>query len=247
MLIGGDDVQRDVQAVEVVLKVDKTRLLGTAHGVGLVLRGLGAVLIGHGIDAEIAVYQLLEERHELVRFVGEIGHRDLGQHLLDQFTLGGIVVDKDHAVQTDIQFGGQLSQVGRLVVPVDAQGAEVLALEHHRRVFVPCLLHVGFIVLAAHRQDHACRRELRQGFLPHVVGLAGIVPAQRDAIDAVLAQDPTPQGIVQIQDKALLALERHLVLDALPPGLEITRQPRIEQRLGHEVVLPVHERLGVIA
>ena len=186
MVISGNDINRDVKAIEIALQVGKSCLLGTPQSIGPVLLRLGSILIGHGINAEVFLGQHLKERHEQIGLCREIRHLDLREHLLDEFTLDGIVVDKYHAIQSDVKFIGNGTDVGGLVLPVNAHRAEVLLLEHHVRVVLPGVEHVILIVLAAHGQDHSIAGELQQGALPIGIGFARIIATKPDAVDAVL-------------------------------------------------------------
>ena len=82
------------------------------------------------------------------------------QGLTNEFTFGRIIIQEDHGIEPYVEFLGNLADTGCLVIPVDAQGAEVFTLEYHVRIVLPCLIHIGLIVLAAHGQDDAIALQL---------------------------------------------------------------------------------------
>ena len=82
--------------------------------------------------------------------------------------------------------------------------------------------------------------------MPIGISLAWILTAQKYAVGAILAEYPTPQRVVQVQDETLLALQVHFLLNAFPPCLEIVRQLGIEQRLGHQIIFPIHQVITAI-
>ena len=229
--IGGNDINLHRQTTQITIYVGKTRLLGLAHRVGPILLRLVAVLRCDGIDAEITLNQFLEERHELMGLFGEIGHSHLWQHLLNQFTLRGTVINEDHAVQANVEFIGDVADIGHLIRPIDAHSAEMLPLEFHEWIAIPGLLHVRLIILTANRQNHPIVGQLQQGTLPLGEGITRIVATQFDAINAILTEHPTPQGIIKVEHKAFLAFQLKTTLHLLPPSLEIACQFWIEQGL----------------
>ena len=107
----------------------------------------------------------------------------------------------------------------------------MLSLEFHERIAIPSLLHIGLVVLAANGQNHTVVGQLDQGPLPVRKSLTGIVAAQLDAVNAILTEDPTPQGVIEVEHEAFLALQSQSSLHLLPPILEIVCQFGIDQGL----------------
>ena len=100
-----------------------------ALGVGLILRGAGAVVVGEAKGFEVAGGR--ESGDEGGGFVGELGDVDGGEFLADDGALGGVVVDEDESVEADVELLRDAAQVGGLVGPVGDEAGDVLALENH--------------------------------------------------------------------------------------------------------------------
>ncbi len=83
----------------------------------------------------------------------EIDHADLGQLGLDALALHGIVVDEGQRIDPDVELAGDLAQALRLVVPVDADGAEVFGAQEHAGMLFDGLQRVGRVVFAGDCQN----------------------------------------------------------------------------------------------
>src|SRR5207249_3449630 len=116
-----------------------------------------------------------------------------------------VVVKKDQAVQTDIELGGDLPQVGCLGLPVDAVSRHMRALEDHRRVTLEHGQSIIDVVLAAHGEKDATSPESLQLALKCDEGVPGRVSTELDAVNSIFADHPTPQCVVQVEDDALAA------------------------------------------
>src|SRR5258708_27708246 len=95
----------------------------------------------------------------------------------------------------------------------------MLALEHHPAVSVEDLPHIGFVVLAGNRDEDALVSPAQQQFLEIAIGRARKLIADLSPVDAVLADDAAPQGIVGVNHHAFFSSTARSHDDAakLPP------------------------------
>ncbi len=100
---------------------------------------------------------------------------------------------------------------------------------------------VGLVVLRRDRQHHAALSQGQGHALDAEESLTGAVAlAQDDALDAVIADDPAPERIVQVEDQAASALAAHGGGEARGVlGVDRQAGPG-EGQLGH---VPLHRRM----
>ena len=144
-------------------------------------------------------------------------------------------------LKTDVELPRNLRQGFGLRPPMDLQAGKVLACEHHVRVLCEHLVHVGDVILAGDREEHAAAGEAQQLLLECAIRAAGIFAAQSDAVRAVFAQDPPPQRVVEIDDHALLgqasngATVPHVLRREVSPLVGRDRRTSVE---AHPLVVP---------
>ncbi len=151
-----------------------------------------AVLIGHYRTIESP--DMLEEVAYLVRRRGQRHGQNLRGAALGLGAFLRIVVDKDKAVEPQVQLFRQRYQILRLGFPIDAPGGEMPEPERHFGIALKRFDHVGLVVLAGHREEHAClalsQHELLQLASPRI---------ECDAGGSVFAADAAPQRVVAVQ------------------------------------------------
>ena len=79
-----------------------------------------------------------------------------------------------------------------------------MSAQHHVRMLVDDEKRIGLVVLAVDGEQDAAVIELEQLPLEIAIAIAGIRMTQRNAANAILADDATPQRIVEIEHDALL-------------------------------------------
>ncbi len=99
----------------------------------------------------------------------------------------------------------------------------------------------GVIVLRGHRENDPALAQGQCSLLHAQVGFAGwIAVAQHDASQAVIADDASPQGVVQVEDEALARLAAHRTDKAACPvaieGHQVMREEKFPERPLHGIV-----------
>ena len=125
-----------------------------ALGIGRIVRGAGAVLVGDRDALEIATSGQ-DAGHQRGIVVGDLRHRDFRQFAAYQVALERVIVEEHQAVDADVQLAGDPAQVGRLVVPVGDEAGDVGAAQQHLGMLVERQPRIGLVVLRADREDHA--------------------------------------------------------------------------------------------
>ena len=194
-----------VEASQIVVVLRKALLLGIALGVCLILVYLVDIVVGEFVDAEVVSYKALEKVHQFIRLGREIRHSHHRQRLFHQFTLGGIVINKHHTVESNVQFFSQFPDILVFTLPVDAMCADMLTLDRHKRIGIPQFLHISLIVFAAQGKYHAAFAQFHQALLPIQKGIARIVATDFDAFCSVFAKNAAPKGVVEVENKAFFA------------------------------------------
>ncbi len=172
-----------------------------ARAVAVILRGALAVFVGDGERFEIAgVGDGGDEPNGVFAHFRHRNHRQLPAH---QVAFEGVVVDEHKGIEADVQLGGDAAEIGGLVVPIDGEGGDVAALQHHFRVPVEGFQPVRLIVFGAQCQDHAAACQFPAVVLEGEVCLAaGAALADDDALQPVVANDATPERIVEVENQA---------------------------------------------
>ena len=172
----------------------------------------------------------------------DLENRDLGQKFSDEVAFERVVVDEDERIQTDIEFHRKLHQVRGLIFPVDAPSDEMRALQTARGMGVEHLEHVGLVVFAAERDEHAALQEVQHGGVKGGEHLAGIFRRiELDPLHPVFADDTAPQGVVAIEDQALLGSSLESAPDARElPGVSVKK--RTPERRAPEIPAAVVDR-----
>jgi len=75
----------------------------------------------------------------------------------------------------------------------------MLRFQNLVRMFIQHLINIGGVVLAAQRQDEPALLKIEQSALEGHVGVARILVAKRDAVEAVLTDDAAPQRVVGVE------------------------------------------------
>ena len=124
--------------------------------------------------------------------------RHLREHGANSKTFCGRIIEERQAVDADVQLGRNLLQIGRFVLPVDADGCEMLWPKQHvwmRRDDIPRIV---MIVLAADGQNNAAMEEI-QGCL---LDLSMRCPrAHAETFGAILTHNARPQRVVEIANQ----------------------------------------------
>ena len=116
-------------------------------GICLVLLCLLFILIGNRINLEVILYQLFEEYWQFVWLSGKVRHAHHWQYLPDEFALSRVIIYKDKGVKTNVQFPSKFLNVRRLISPIDSIRGEMLFLQYHERILLPCVKHILFVIL----------------------------------------------------------------------------------------------------
>ena len=85
--------------------------------------------------------------------------------------------------------------------------------------------HVGFVILRAKRNQDSALEQVQHGGVKIRIHLARILHAvELDPVDTVFADDPSPQGVIAVEDQALLgtSFERASNAGKLP-GISIEK------------------------
>ena len=173
-----------------------------------------------------------------------LDHLDLGQLVTNRRAFVVAVVDEDERVQAELELMRQRDQVVRLGQPIHPAGGEMLVAQQLVRMLTQHLIDIGGVVLAAHRQDQAALLEIQDAALEFEVGVAGIVRADGDAVDAVFADDAAPQGVVRVQHQHLGLGRGQQLADHRDAPRKLHRCDRRKREPGREPVAAVKEILA---
>ena len=238
---GDLDLDLDLEASQVLVKVREGTAARCTRGIVLVLLRLLAVFVRKSIEPKVVAVDLLKEDAQSMGSFRKLGHDHVRQKRFDEFSLSRVVVDEHHAVEPDVQFVGQLLDVARLVVPIDPVRGDVFHRQDHVGMFLEGFKNVLFIVLAADRENHALARRFEQVRLEIAEDVARVVVPQRDPLDAFLAKHATPERVVEIKHEAFFANRFDRTATPLEPVGELAREGGVDGHLRHVEVLPVDD------
>jgi len=108
-------------------------------------------------------------------------------------------------------------------------------------MLVEHLVDIGRVVLAGDSEQHAALVEGAERLLECLVGIAGINRVQSDAVDSVLADDPTPERIIEIEYDALFRTPLQDVDNLGVLAGERQKHPLVDRHLGevaHPLIVP---------
>ena len=146
----------------------------------------------------------LEYLSETANIGAHIRRRHFGQLARNQSPLCRIVVDKHDAIKANIELCGDLADVFRFRIPVCFECAEILELQDAvgmREAFL-CIFDV---VLRTHSQDDAAPLQVLYILLKIQESLADwMVATQNQVLHAIVANDPAPKCVVQVEDETFL-------------------------------------------
>ena len=197
----GGDLGGHLERVEVLAVVGEGGRGDGALGVLLVGGGSGQIFRGEGYGFEVTG---AVEDVGVVGWVGaKVGYGNTGDLGCDEGALGGVVVDEDEGVGAEVQLAGDGEDVVGFGLPVGFEGREVFELEDG--VGVGEALSGGcLIVLGADGQQDAPVAQGEAVLLEGGEGLGeGGLAAKDDVVEAVVADDSAPEGVVEVEDQDL--------------------------------------------
>ena len=214
-------LQRPEEAIEVVGR----GFGGLSVRVGPIVVGPLEVLRAQGQRLEIT---MAFQRHDVAGGVQwKFGDGDLGMQSTNDRAFSRIVIHEDQRVETDVQLLGDPSEIGALIIPVGHEAGDVAETQDHLRVVLEHLAGDRVSVLAANSQDHAAVAKALDISLERDERLAfRVALAEPDASQAVVADHPSPERVVQVQDQAF-------------PGVTELRQDQ-----GCQAVSVIHQMFG---
>ena len=119
----GSEGDRHIEPAQKIIHVLRRLAHRLARSVGRVLFATPRVIGGEGDRLEIA--SVRQAADVLASVGGQFGNGHHGEALPDARALGGIIIDKDHAVDSDVQLLGNSPQVDRFVFPVGNKGRDI--------------------------------------------------------------------------------------------------------------------------
>src|SRR5450631_355855 len=192
-----------VQAGEVVVKIMRRAPVGFTNQIfGISLRAL-AVVRREGGGLEVS--RLCDAFDISGHVVRQFRDGDHGQRLAHCGTFRRVVVDEHQAVDSEFELRGDHAKVFGLWLPIGGKSGKILAAQNHFGVFVDRAARDIGVVLRAHREYDTALRQILGVALQREMRLAsGRAFAEDDALNAVIADDAAPQGVVEIEDEAFL-------------------------------------------
>ena len=189
-----------LQGLQIVVVGLEGRFKGSPLGLLPVLLRAPGILpgIGGGFK-QIQAPQALQIQRRILR---KLRDRDLRDHGSHQLPLKGVVIQKYHAVHSDVQGLLDGADIPGLILPVCHKHGEVLQPQHHLRMLLKGLLCGVLVVFAADRQEDPPVFQFLQPFLEIREGMAGTKLSDLDPAEAVVSDHTAPKGVVQIQHQA---------------------------------------------
>ena len=168
---------------------------------------LGAVFVGLAVGCCLEEVQPVEVFQVLSWIFGQFGHGDARDVLADDLPFEGVVIEKHHRVETNVQDGLDGAYVVYFCLPVGLEHGYVVELQDHVGMMLKRLPGCFLVVFRGHADDDAA---LAQFLYPHLELSEGFSDAQSvtqlDAFYAVVANDSAPDGVVEVEDEAFLEL-----------------------------------------
>ena len=93
--------------------------------------------------------EVLQELRNECRIFRQLQAEDFRTIGLNLSAFHWIVVDKDKAIQTDLQFGGQGPEVFRFGTPINSAGHEMFGSQWHFGPALEYVANIFFVILAA--------------------------------------------------------------------------------------------------
>ena len=112
------------------------------------------------------------------------------------------------------------------------------------RMLTQHLVEIGRVVLAAQREDQAALLKIENAALKIAIGGAGIVGAERDAVDAVFSDHAAPQRVVGVEHQHLGARRLQHHPDTDDAARHLARGLRREWKLRGVPVAPIEEGIA---
>jgi hypothetical protein len=133
------------------------------------------------------------ERPHLIEADGHLQREHVRAIAADLGAFHRVVVEKNEAVQAQLEVPRQRPQVARFALPVDAPRRQVLAPQYHGGVLVEHVEHILLAVLAAQAEQHPAFHLLDQELLEPAMGGRHVHPQR-----TVFPAHAVPQRIVAI-------------------------------------------------
>jgi hypothetical protein len=118
------------------------------------------VLIGQRRDIELP--QMVEELPRPLRFLRPFERQHFGAPGAHLRALDRVIVDKQEAVEPQVQLAGKRPEISRLVLPVDGGGSNVFAFQQEVGARLEDPPDVRFLVLAREADECSGLRQPRQ-------------------------------------------------------------------------------------
>ena len=137
--------------------------------------------------------------------IWQFWHGDHRQALADARPFDRVVIDKDQAIDTDVEAGRDGLKVFRFIIPISQEGGDIGATKEHFGMLVKYRFGGLCVVLGADGQNNPAILELLGIALQGQMCFASCAPlSDNDALQPVVTDHAAPQGVVKIEDKAFL-------------------------------------------
>ena len=137
---------------------------------------------------------MVQEGRDGLGILRQLQRQNAGAIDLDLCALNGIVIDKDEALQPEIELAPEGLEVFRLAAPIEPPRYEMLVPEHHIGSLLKHVQNITFVVFAAEAKQPPGARLPDHELLQRFVRWCDL-----DAQGAVLAADPLPKCVVAVQ------------------------------------------------
>ena len=198
-------VELHLQRGEVIVQGPTGRPGARSKGLGTIHPGLDGILGVQARRGEAAIRDLPHKCGELRRIGRKLRNLDLRAAGPNGRPLHGIVVDEDQGIHADVELAGDIRDILRLGQPVGPHADEVLLVKDGVGMLPERLQGVLLVVLRGDGQEHPLPGEPLCGDLDIPVDGADAVVREEDSVQPILADDPAPEGPVQVQDQAFPA------------------------------------------
>ena len=139
-----------------------------------------ALRVFPGADRRVEATQLLQGPIVVRRIGGPLRDQHRGEGFADPGALGGVVVDKDHVLQAQVELGSQTDYMRCLVAPIDAPARKIGPTQDHFGMAIDRGHRHLFRILAGDGQQHPAALQRLERALKIEKGLASaIVAAQQ--------------------------------------------------------------------
>jgi hypothetical protein len=95
----------------------------------------------------------LKHRKPVARILGQFGNGNRGQRVAHALAFGRVVIQENKGIETEVDGVGDRLDVGRLVIPIDTEGNDVVFLQDHFGVVAECIERDCLVILRRNTQN----------------------------------------------------------------------------------------------